>query len=80
MTVVGKYKSGASNSFVIPAGAMQIVENEIDHGTWKSHDAVLSLEVTTANGTHQTFNDPSNGGVQLRQYTIHPDHHVSRDD
>lgn len=79
-TVVAAFKSGAHETFVVPAGGQKEVSKEIDHGEWKAHDPLLSLEVTTANGAKQVFNDPSQGGVQLRRYSIGADHKITRDD
>ena len=78
-TVVGTFKSGAQETFVIPAGGEKTVSKEIDHGTWKAHDALISTVVTLANGTSTTFDDPSQGGIQMRQYTIGADHYITRD-
>ena len=77
-TVVGTFKSGASKPFVIPAGGSKIVELEIDHGTWTAHDPLLSTVVTLDNASVTTLNDPSQGGVELREYVIGADHSVKR--
>ncbi len=76
-TINATFQSGRQQTYQVAAGATQVVDAQIDHGTWTGSDPITAWTVT-AKGKTSALNDVP-AFIAVWSYTIGADGNVTKD-